>query len=72
MRSKNSGGKRGGSQKISKKLTNPLDKSRGGDNRLAEFFQRNLLFLRSGLMKKFAKISAMLAAMVLVFAFSGC
>lgn len=70
MRSKNSGGKRGGSQKISKKLTNPLDKSRGGDNRLAEFFQRNLLFLRSGLMKKFAKISAVLAAMVLAFA--GC
>lgn len=40
MRSKNSGGKRGGSQKISKKLTNPLNKSRegGGYNRLAEFF----------------------------------
>ena len=72
MRSKNSGGKRGGSQKISKKLTNPLDKSRGGYNRLAEFFQRNLLFLRSGLMKKFAKISAVLAAMALAFSFAGC
>ena len=72
MRSKNSGGKRGGSQKISKKLTNPLDKPRGGYNRLAEFFQRNLLFLRSGLMKKFAKISAVLAAMALAFSFAGC
>ena len=72
MRSKNSGGKRGGSQKISKKLTNPLDKSRGGYNRLAEFFQRNLLFLRSRLMKKFAKISAVLAAMALAFSFAGC
>ena len=72
MRSKNSRRKRGGSQKISKKLTNPLDKSGGGYNRLAEFFQRNLLFLRSGLMKKFAKISAVLAAMALAFSFAGC
>ena len=38
----------------------------------AEFFFSVIYFLRSELMRKFAKISAVLAAMVLALAFVGC
>ena len=49
-------------------MTNPG----GGKIGVAEFFQRNLFILRSELMRKFAKISAVLAAMVFALAFAGC